>query len=532
MKRVRGEPPEGALTLPDFRRSFFGRLFLGFAVFVVLSALVLGLFVHSRMRGQALAEVERNLANTSLLLASAEGANPAHLWSDALAMQVREIGQQTGHHVRLVHANGEVAADSRLDPAELPNQRELPEFAAARRFGAALERGDCPESGEPMLYYVRPILLRSDIIGYVRLGVSLAGLEANLRHMRDRVLGLAVLNAGLTLLLGYVVGRFAMRPLARIALVCQRIAAGDLGQKVALRRDDEFGVVAQAIDRMTTELARQILTVTREREQLDRALAENRRLETVRQTFVANVSHELKTPLAAIASMVETLAEAEDLPAADRARFLGRIRAQVDRLNRLVLDLLALSRLESARHETELQPLDLAPLVERAAHLFAPLAKRRGLRLDYATPPDPVVVRGEPEGVRMMLHNLLQNAVHYTPPGGEIRIDLRANAHGGATLAVRDTGIGIAPEHLGRIFERFYRVDRARDRNSGGTGLGLSIVKHVALAHRATVAVESRPGEGSCFRVEFPPPAVDTAPAGKTAATAAGHAATRAAAAD
>jgi signal transduction histidine kinase len=286
-----------------------------------------------------------------------------------------------------------------------------------------------------------------------------------------------------------VVGRFALRPLAQIAAACQRIAAGDLEQEVDLRRRDEFGLVAQAVNRMTTELKRQIYTVRSEREQLNEALSENRRLETVRQTFVANVSHELKTPLAAITSMVETLIEAEDIEPKERAHFYARVHAQAERLNRLVMDLLALSRLESARGEIEFQPVDLAGLVERAAQAFLPLAKRKGLTLGFRLPDAPLIVVGEGEGLRVMMNNLLQNAVHYTPPGGEVDVTLKLEGEDGAVLTVRDTGIGIAPEHQARVFERFYRVDRARSRNSGGTGLGLSIVKHVAIADLFSVYV-------------------------------------------
>jgi len=493
-----------AASAQEFRNSYFGRLFLGFSILVVLSALGLGLFIHEKMRRHALGEVERNLANAALLLATVEGANPAHLWSDQLGMQVREIGEQTGHHLRLVHANGEVAADSLLDAAVLPNQRNLPAYVQARRMGLAMEEDVAPGNGEPTLYLVRPILLRSDIIGYVRIGSPLAGHLANLDQLRARIIALAMINVALALVLGYGVGRFVLRPLRQIAVACQCIAAGDLTQEVNLRRRDEFGLVAEAVNRMSTELKRQIAELHREREQLDRALEENRRLETVRQTFVANVSHELKTPLAAIISMVDTLLEAEDMEEADRAHFFARIHAQAERLNRLVLDLLALSRLESARAELDWQEVNLACLVERATQAVAPQAKRKGLRLVTACAVTEARIHGEHEGLRMLLDNLLQNAVHYTPAGGEVRVSLAAAEKGGWRLEVRDTGIGIAPEHRSRVFERFYRVDRSRGRNSGGTGLGLSIVKHVSLAHRASLVLESELGRGTSFVIVFP----------------------------
>jgi two-component system phosphate regulon sensor histidine kinase PhoR len=225
------------------------------------------------------------------------------------------------------------------------------------------------------------------------------------------------------------------------------------------------------------------------------------RLTEVRRDFVANVSHELKTPLAAIRGMAETLRDGALADGATAERFVGRILDQCARLQALLEDLLTLSRLESPPGAAEPQPVELASLARMAAEVIAPRAAERGVTLDVAA--SETVLPGDADALERLLLNLLANAVMYNQPGGAVHLSIAATDDE-ATIEVRDTGIGIPAEHLPRIFERFYRVDRARSRGEGGTGLGLAIVKHVAQAHGGRVEVESEPGAGSTFRVRLP----------------------------
>jgi two-component system phosphate regulon sensor histidine kinase PhoR len=232
-------------------------------------------------------------------------------------------------------------------------------------------------------------------------------------------------------------------------------------------------------------------------------VTELRRLETVRQDFVANVSHELKTPITAIRGLIETIVEDPEMPEETQARFLAKIHNQASRLSLLVTDLLTLARLESAAGALESEPLDLRDPVEASVKNLRPEAKERGVGLHWEPPGEPVRTLGDAEALELVVNNLLDNALKYTPEGGRIWVRVLA-ADDAATLEVEDTGIGIAREHHDRIFERFYRVDKARSRELGGTGLGLSIVKHVCRAHGGNIAVESAPASGSSFRVRLP----------------------------
>jgi two-component system phosphate regulon sensor histidine kinase PhoR len=227
------------------------------------------------------------------------------------------------------------------------------------------------------------------------------------------------------------------------------------------------------------------------------------RLEAVRRDFIGNVSHELKTPITAIRGLVETMIDDREMDQEIRDRFLGRISEQPQRLSTLVTDLLALSRLESEGAPLERSLVDLRDVVATAARGLLSSAEELGVVVEVESPDSPLYIRGDEEILRQVASNLLDNALKYTPAGGRVWLRLHED-RALAVLEVEDTGIGIEPEHQARLFERFYRVDKARSRELGGTGLGLSIVKHVALVHGGDVSVESAPGRGSTFRVTIP----------------------------
>jgi two-component system phosphate regulon sensor histidine kinase PhoR len=232
-------------------------------------------------------------------------------------------------------------------------------------------------------------------------------------------------------------------------------------------------------------------------------MTELRRLESLRRELVANVSHELKTPLAAIKGYAETLRLGAVNDQEHNLHFVRRIEEQADRLHELILDILQIARVESGQESFELADVAIAELIEQCADLFAEVAAAKRIELCIEQPPAYITAYADEEGVRTILNNLVDNAIKYTTSGG--RVTIRGIAEGiTVSLEVQDTGIGIAERELARIFERFYRVDKARSRELGGTGLGLSIVKHLAHAFGGSVSVDSRPGHGSTFRVELP----------------------------
>ncbi|NBO92141.1 MAG: sensor histidine kinase [Planctomycetia bacterium] len=229
---------------------------------------------------------------------------------------------------------------------------------------------------------------------------------------------------------------------------------------------------------------------------------ELRRLERLRQDFVANVSHELKTPLSVIKVCVETLQDGAAADPVHRDRFLDQIARQADRLHSLILDVLSLARIESGQELFDLKPVSLVALAVECIERHRPRAVARQQELLMQVEEEPVVWADE-EAVDTILENLLDNAVKYTQEGGVIRVRLSTEGVIGR-LEVIDTGIGIPGSDLPRIFERFYRVDRARSREMGGTGLGLSIVKHLAQALHGNVKATSEVNVGTTFSVSLP----------------------------
>lgn len=231
-------------------------------------------------------------------------------------------------------------------------------------------------------------------------------------------------------------------------------------------------------------------------------VTELRRLERLRREFVANVSHELKTPLTSIAAYTETLLDgALDDPAHNK-EFLRRIEEQTDRLQALIGDLLSLARMESDESAFELAPVDATDVVAASVEAHLAVAESKGIRLSLIEPAAPADVLADAEGVRTIVDNLLDNALNYTPSGGEVAV--RCSTDGTwLQIDVSDTGVGIALEHQSRIFERFFRVDKARSREIGGTGLGLAIVKHLCQVFGGTVSVSSQLGRGSTFTVRL-----------------------------
>jgi two-component system, OmpR family, phosphate regulon sensor histidine kinase PhoR len=228
-----------------------------------------------------------------------------------------------------------------------------------------------------------------------------------------------------------------------------------------------------------------------------------RRLENLRRELVANVSHELKTPLSAIKGYAETLRLGAVHDPEHNLHFVHRIEEQADRLHELILDILQIARVESGQESFELGNVHVIELIEQCAEQFAELAAARQIGLTTRVPEQDIWAWADEEGLRTILSNLVDNAIKYTPAGGTVVIRAAAS-DGRVSLEVQDTGIGIAEKDLARVFERFYRVDKARSRELGGTGLGLSIVKHLVQAFGGNVSVDSQPGRGSTFRVELP----------------------------
>jgi heavy metal sensor kinase len=280
--------------------------------------------------------------------------------------------------------------------------------------------------------------------------------------------------------LGYLLARAALAPVERLRRSTREITADRLDRRLPVANPgDELGRLAETINEMISRL--------------ERSFAEVRR-------FTADASHELRTPLTAIRAEVEVaLAAAAVTP--EQERLLASVLEECDRLTRLTDQLLALAR-EDAKPRPALEQVDLAVQAAGIAENLRPLAEAKGLGLDVKASGD-VSVRGDGVRLRQVFYNLLDNAIKYTPAGGTVEVGVEAQ-RATVVVRVRDTGIGIPPEHLPHVFERFYRVDKARSRAEGGTGLGLSIVRAIVAAHGGRIELTSTPGQGTTCTVTLP----------------------------
>lgn len=281
----------------------------------------------------------------------------------------------------------------------------------------------------------------------------------------------------------------------RIDDLVRQALRGESPERLELQVSRVQNIISAAVSRLPGEPCPGAVLVLHD-------VTELRRLERLRREFVANVSHELKTPLTSIAAYTETLLDgALDDPQHNK-EFLKRIEEQTDRLQALIVDLLSLARMESDESKYELAPVDVAEVIADSFDAHHGVADAKQIHLQRPVSEEPSLALADAEGLRTILDNLLDNAINYTPPEGRVTVQWWPEGDW-VHIDVSDTGVGIAKEHQARIFERFFRVDKARSREVGGTGLGLTIVKHLCQTFGGSVSVTSQVNQGSTFRVSL-----------------------------
>ncbi len=371
-----------------------------------------------------------------------------------------------------------------------------PEVAAARagEVGKATRR----RGGEAIHYVAVP-----GPEGLVlRLAQPLSDINATVAATRRRILFSSTLAVLAAVILGILASRVASRPLQDMTVTATRLARGEFDAPIPEGGNDEFGVLWRALKSLAEQLKARIGELVEEGIRLQRLM-------TIRRDFVANVSHELRTPVTSIQGYAETLLR-KDVPAETRVQFLEVIHRQAQRMAALVEQLLALSELEArGRDDQTREPVDVLSVARHVAETVKGRADARRMTVNVDVPAS-LEVLGTPEGLERALLNLVDNAVKYGREGG--RVDVTASTGRDDTgretvvITVTDDGEGIAPEHLPRIFERFYRVDPGRSRDNGGAGLGLAIVKHLVESMDGTIHAESEVGKGTRFVVVLPAP--------------------------
>jgi len=302
----------------------------------------------------------------------------------------------------------------------------------------------------------------------------------SLNTVRVQLLRIFALIAIAALVVALFLSRVLTNPITAVSRTMRKMGKGDLSVRVPVRGSGELRELAENYNTMAAQL-----------ESLDKT----------RNQFVSNASHELKTPLATMKIMLESMIYQPDMPADVRADFMKDINHEIDRLTGIVTDLLVLTRLDN-REEMKRESVNMSELTEETIHLLTPAAEQNHQTLSEEIQED-LFVYGDRSKLSQILYNLTDNAIKYTPENGKIHVSLKQE-NGCVIWRVKDNGIGIPADDQEHIFERFYRVDKARGRETGGTGLGLSIVKQMVKMHDGTISVHIEPGKGSEFVVMFP----------------------------
>jgi signal transduction histidine kinase len=462
-------------------RSLYWRVALGLIAFLALmltAQALLTLWMSNQIAGSMPARSPRRLA---VLVASDIGARVSE--NPDLDLR-RYVGEQYANVLQpfiVRMRDGRVAINRAAylpEPMRRADPRDVDQGPQQRGRGAGSRR--------PI--EVAPIVSGGSRVGTVVVPLGRPPFRVLVREFGPTLgtTAIAVLIAG-TSLIAFVVFGPARRRLKQVQAAADRLGAGDLDVRAPAHGGDEVAELAASFNRMADELARR----TRALEAADRA----------RRQLLADVSHELMTPLTAMRGYVETLSM-RDLPldAATRERYLSIIDEETRRLESIIGDLLDLARLEGGGTTFRRDPVDIDRLVDRVAARHERELEARDIRLTRRIHPDAAVVSGDADRLEQAFQNLTANALRHTPEGGEIAI-VAEKAPAGVRILVRDTGPGVPPEHLPHIFDRFYKVDVAR-KAAGGSGLGLSIVKTIVERHGGTIA--ARNDAGAVFEIELP----------------------------
>lgn len=378
-------------------------------------------------------------------------------WTESGVSELEHVGLTTGLRVVIVRPDG----------------RLVPTADSARMRGDALHGGGAIS---------RAILVEGSEVGTMHAvpvgGGLLSPADVNLRDSLDRLHMIAgAIAVAIALIAALLLAQTMTAPLRRIRSAAQRMERGDLDAEIEPGGDAEVRAVGHALNRLAETLKHE---------------------DRVRRESVADLAHELRTPVSGLLSRIEA---AQDGVFADQGENLAAMHAEALRLRRLLDDLDRLAAAEQPGLLLEKRPLDLAAVAAAEARQMQAAFEEKGVTLERDLSPCPF--HGDPDRLAQIVANLLSNALRYTEPGGRVALRV-AGTEGGAILEVADTGIGIDAEDLQHIFKRFWRADKSRSRATGGTGIGLAIVHELVVAHEGRIDVESEPGRGSRFRVSFP----------------------------
>ncbi len=479
-------------------RTIRSKITLTYLLITLLVILLLGLFlaieIEDYFRDRLLAQLQ---TETSIIHAMLRESSERNEPQDHIVAYLRAHSNASNLRITLIDREGRVLYESWVPDSligSLENHANRPEIVEARMRGIGKNTRRSASTHDD-LYYVARFIDNAPFhnsafpsLQYIRVAISFQEVSHLITEIRAMIVAAGFLVLFIIGSVSLVVARRISKPIVEISSIVQDIKAGNLDRKLPVTSSDEVGRLAELINEMTDKLKADI-------EQL-------RRLERVRSEFLGNVSHELRTPIFSLKGFLETLLEGAIDDRNVNRSFVEKAYHHASRLDALLTDLIEISRIESGEMKMSFRYFDVAELLRQLASEYADETAKKQQHIRIVPEQGEILVFGDKERLRQALGNLIDNAIKYCPTGA--KIELRAGEKDGKVeVTVEDNGPGIEKEHLPRIFERFYRVDKNRSREVGGTGLGLAIVKHIVEAHGSKITVHSEIGKGTAFSFEL-----------------------------
>jgi two-component system, OmpR family, phosphate regulon sensor histidine kinase PhoR len=471
------------------KKKIIWKFWSAYIFLTLIAVLMLNFFVRLEVQSYYEKKISRELNSNAILvgdiLLDAVTSND----KKAIFEKTKRISDELNLRITVINKEGKVLGDSEQEPELMENHMGRKEVSEALKSGMGESERVSATLGFNMKYLAVPIEKNGKVVGVIRVAMPLVEIEKEMSDLNKIFILGGFISIIVILVAGYFISKKITAPINQMSETAHSIAEGDLSKRVSISATDELGELAVALNKMADELQIKMNNL----EKLDR----------VRTDFVANVSHELKTPLTSIKGFIETLEDGAIDDKENAAKFLKIISKHAEKLDNIINDLLDLTEIESLEGEPIMIQFDLNYLLDEVVDGFGPLVASKKQQLDVHYNGSDFKMNGDKGKIEQVLVNLIDNAIKYTPEEGKISASL-FDQKKDLMFVLEDNGIGIQKEHLDRIFERFYRADKARSRELGGTGLGLSIVKHIVVAHKGHVDIDSEPDQGTTATVILP----------------------------
>ncbi|MBF8982268.1 HAMP domain-containing protein [Lutibacter sp. B2] len=401
----------------------------------------------------------------------------------------QKFAKKSRTRITFINDKGKVIADSYNNSNIFENYSNKPEVKMAIRGELRSIQRISSMTKKSSLYIANPPVKINDENLIVRLSASIEEIDRLTKSFIKYTFVAIFFGIMISFFIGYYHIDYMLRPIKKLTRASKLIAKGQFDERVEVSTKDEIGELADSFNKMACKV--------------ETMITDMRKLENLRKDFVSNVSHELRTPLTSISGFVETLKSWTTINEADRNKILDIIEFETERLKRLINDILKLSEIENVKLLKEKTKIDIHKSMKEIMYILEPIAKNKSITLEVDISEKINHIVGNIDWFKQMIINLCENAIKYTAEGGKVIVKAYSKEKY-LFISIKDNGIGIQKEDIPRVFERFYRVEKARSRNMGGTGLGLAIVKHIVMEFNGEIQLKSHVGVGSEFIIKIP----------------------------